>query len=175
MTAPGGREVLSLATSGWLNMAVYYGCDIPEDLHYHPEYDSWVRFEEGDRATLGMTDIAQTAAGKLLQVRFKPIGKKVKAGRSAVTIESAKWVGPFRVPFDSEILDTNEDIFHRDILIANRDPYGAGWLVKVRVLSPETARDGLITGAEAVSVLQAKIDEIEIRCFRCADDPVPMI
>lgn len=47
-------------------MAIYYGCDIPEDLYYHSEYDVWVRFEENDTATLGMVDVAQTAAGKLL-------------------------------------------------------------------------------------------------------------
>ena len=155
-------------------MAVYYGCDIPEDLYYHPDYDSWVRFEEGDIATLGMTDIAQTAAGKLLHIRFQRLGKMIKAGRSAVTIESAKWVGPFRVPFDSEILATNLETFRLDLLIANKAPYGAGWLVKVRILEPKTARDSLLTGAEAVAYLQGKIEENEIRCFRCIDDPVPM-
>ena len=155
-------------------MAIRFGCDIPEELYYHPQYDSWVRFEAGGKATLGMTDLAQTAVGKLLFIRFKAVGKKVKAGRSAVTIESAKWVGPFRIPFDAEIIATNEAAFRQDLLIANRDPYGAGWLVKVRPLQPETARDSLITGAEAVAVLKQKIEENEIRCFRCFDDPVPM-
>lgn len=155
-------------------MTVYYGCDIPDELYYHPEYDSWVRFGEDDTATLGMTDLAQTAAGKLLFIQFKGIGKKVKAGRSAATIESAKWVGPFRLPFDAEILATNEAAFRRDLLIANRDPYGEGWLVKVRVLRPETARESLVTGVQAASTLKKKIDDNEIRCFRCLDDPVPM-
>ncbi len=156
-------------------MATYYGCDIPEELYYHPEYDSWVRFEAGDEATLGMSDVAQTAAGKVLQIRFNRVGKKVRYGRSAVTIESAKWVGPFRMPFYAEILATNEDAFRKDLLIANKDPYGEGWLVKVRVLQPDTARAGLLTGAEAVTFLQKKIEENEIRCFRCLDDPVPMM
>ncbi|MFQ5418842.1 MAG: glycine cleavage system protein H [Anaerolineae bacterium] len=155
-------------------MATYYGCDIPEDLYYHPEYDSWVRFEEDNCATLGMTDIAQTAAGKVLHIRFKAAGKRVKAGRSAVTIESAKWVGPFRMPFAAEIMATNEPAFTRDILIANKDPYGEGWLLKVRILQPETVRDHLLTGAEAITFLQKRIDDNEIRCFRCLDDPVPM-
>ncbi len=153
-------------------MAIYYGCDIPEELFYHPEYDSWVCFEEGDRATLGMTDIAQTAAGKLLFVRFKPVGKKVKAGRSGATIESAKWIGPFRMPFDVEILTTNEVTFNEDILIANRDPYGEGWLLKVQLLQPETARNSLLTGVKAVAHFQRQIEDNNIRCFRCVDDPV---
>lgn len=155
-------------------MAVYYGCDIPEDLHYHLEYDSWVRFEDDANATLGMTDIAQTAAGKLLHIQFRRPGKRIKAGRSAATIESAKWVGPFRVPFDAEILAANQGAFRRDVLIANKDPYGAGWLVRVRVLDPAAARGSLITGAEAVAAMKRKIDESEIRCFRCVDAPVPM-
>jgi glycine cleavage system H protein len=155
-------------------MAIYYGCDIPEDLYYHPEHDTWVRFEGDDTATLGMTDIAQTAAGKLLFVRFKSVGKTIKAGRSAVTIESAKWVGPFRMPFEAEILATNQETFAQDVLIANKDPYGAGWLIRVRVLQPATARQTLITGTEAVLKFQQRIRDNDMRCFRCVDDPTPM-
>lgn len=155
-------------------MALYFGCTIPEELYYHPTYDSWVRFEDQDHATLGMTDVAQTAAGKLLFIKFKGVGARIKSGRSAVTIESAKWVGPFRVPFDAEIVATNEASFRRDLLIANRDPYGDGWMVRVRVLRPDVARDSLLTGEAAVAALREKIDTNGIRCFRCLDDPVPM-
>lgn len=154
-------------------MTIYFGCDIPEELYYHPDYDSWIRFE-GDTATLGMTDIAQTAAGKLLHIRFKSAGKTVKAGKSGATIESAKWVGPFRMPFDAEIVATNEETFARDILIANKDPYGAGWLIKVRALQPDTARGELITGPEAVAHFRQRIEANDIRCFRCVDDPTLM-
>lgn len=155
-------------------MAIYYGCDIPEDLFYHLEYDVWVRFEDNNTATLGMVDVAQTAAGKLLFIQFKPAGKKVRAGRSAATIESSKWVGPFRMPFDVEILANNLDAFTQDVLIANKDPYRAGWLVKVRLLHPESARDNLATGAEAVAHYKQRIDDNDIRCFRCVDEPAPM-
>ncbi len=155
-------------------MATYHGCDIPEELYYHPQYDSWVRFEADDEATLGMSDVAQTVAGRMLQIRFIRLGKKIRYGRSAVTIESAKWVGPFRMPFYAELLATNEAAFRKDLLIANKDPYGAGWLVKVRLLQPETARDGLLTGVEAVTFLKKKIADSDIHCYRCVDDPVPM-
>ena len=150
-------------------MALYYGCDIPEDLYYHPEYDSWVRFEADGTATLGMTDVAQTLAGKLLHIRFKPVGKTIKAGRVAATVESSKWVGPFVMPFDAETLATNEATFNNDLLAANKDPYGAGWLIKVRPLSLETARAGLLTGQDAVSFMEKKIETNSIRCFRCID------
>ncbi|MCP4428708.1 MAG: glycine cleavage system protein H, partial [Chloroflexi bacterium] len=87
---------------------LYYGCDLPEDLYYHPEHDCWVRFDGDDTATMGMTDIAQTLAGRLLFVRFKRAGRKIKAGRIAATIESGKWIGPFKLPFDAELLVANE-------------------------------------------------------------------
>lgn len=153
---------------------IYYGCSIPADLYYHPTYDSWIRFEDDNIAVMGMTDVAQTSSGKLLQIRFKSVGKKIKAGRSAATIESAKWVGPFVVPFDAEILEINKQAFLQDILIANRDPYGDGWVVKVRVLKPETARDSLLTGDAAIDMMKKKIEDNDIRCFRCLDAPMPM-
>ncbi len=155
-------------------MTIYYGCNIPDDLYYHPEYDSWIRFESDDTATLGMTDIAQTASGKMLYIRFRSVGRTIKAGRSAATIESAKWVGPFRMPFDAELVAVNQEAFAKDILIANRDPYGEGWLVQVRVLQPETARQHLLTGTEAMTHFKQRIDKNEIRCIRCVDDVTPM-
>jgi glycine cleavage system H protein len=151
-------------------MAIYYGCDIPEELYYHPSHDLWICFEADDTAMLGMTDIAQALAGKLLYIRFKPVGKQVKAGQSLATIESAKWVGPFVAPFAAEVLAVNEEAFAKDMLIANKDPYGAGWLIKVRPLQPESARDGLITGAAAVEHFERRIRDNQIRCYRCVDE-----
>ncbi|MFQ5943393.1 MAG: glycine cleavage system protein H [Anaerolineales bacterium] len=151
-------------------MAIYNGCEIPEDLYYHPEFDLWMRFEGDSLALMGITDIAQTLAGKLLSIRFKSVGKKIRSGKSAATIESAKWVGPFVVPFEAEILETNEQTFSEDMLIANKDPYGRGWLVKANLSHPEAVRSTLITGQEAVSHFQRKIEENDIRCFRCAED-----
>lgn len=78
------------------------------------------------------------------------------------------------MPFDVEILANNLETFSQDVLMANKDPYGQGWLVKVRILRPETARDYLLTGTEAVQHYQKRIDENNIRCFRCVDDAAPM-
>ena len=148
---------------------IYYGCDIPEDLWFDLERDLWVRFEADGTATLGMTDTAQTRGGKLVNIAFKKPGKIVPQGKSAATIESAKWVGPFPMPFSGEIVETNAVGFSRDILIANRDPYGAGWLVKVRPNNLTAERQHLITGAEAVGKYQQRIVELNIKCFRCID------
>lgn len=148
---------------------IYYGCDIPEDLYFDFERDLWVRFEEDGTATLGMTDTAQTRGGKLVNIQFKKIGKAIGQGQSAAIIESAKWVGPFSMPFGGEIVATNETTFQLDILIANRDPYGAGWLVRVRPANLETERGHLITGEAAVEKYKQRIVEMNLKCFRCVD------
>ena len=151
-------------------MAVYCGCDIPEHLHFDIERDVWIRFE-GELAVLGMTDLAQTRGVKLVNITFKRPGKQVAQGKSAATIESAKWVGPFPMPFSGVIIEANEDSFRRDILLANKDPYGAGWLVKVRPDNLDAERGHLLTGAAAVSAYQKKIVELGVTCFRCVDEP----
>lgn len=153
-------------------MALYYGCDIPEECYFDLERDVWIRFE-GEAAVLGMTDVAQTRGGKLVNIAFKKPGRVVAQGKSAATIESAKWVGPFPMPFTGEILETNEATFRRDILIANKDPYGAGWLVKVRPIQLEAERGHLLTGAAAVEAYQKRITELGVKCFRCVDEATP--
>lgn len=150
-------------------MTIYYGCDIPENCYFDLDRDVWIRFE-GDLAVLGMTDVAQTRGGKLVNIAFKKRGRVIVQGKSAATIESAKWVGPFPMPFGGEIVETNEAGFKRDILLANKDPYGAGWLVKVRPTSPESERRHLLTGAAAVEAYKKKIAELDVKCFRCIDE-----
>ncbi len=146
---------------------VYRGCVIPLDLLYDVERDVWIRLE-GEEATLGMTDPAQTRAGKLVAIRFKRPGTVVERGRALATIESGKWVGPFPAPFGCEILETNEAGFARDILLANRDPYGEGWLVRVRPLFREQLTE-LVSGEEAFQRYRERIDELGLNCFRCAE------
>jgi len=147
---------------------IYYACDIPESLYYDIERDVWIRFE-GEFATLGMTDVAQTRCGKFAALSFRDIGKKVKQGKALVTIESAKWVGPFPAPFSCEIVETNEASFAKDILLANKEPYADGWLIKVKPTNFEAERGHLVTGDEAFEKYKARIQELKINCLRCID------
>jgi len=149
------------------HVRVYRGCVLPLDLLYDVERDVWVRME-GELATLGMTDPAQTRAGKLVAIRFKRPGTTVERGRALATIESGKWVGPFPAPFRCQIVETNQAGFDRDILLANRDPYGAGWLVRVRPLAPDEVAQ-LVSGEVAFERYRERIDQLDLNCFRCAE------
>ena len=150
-------------------MASDHGCEIPEALHYDVERDVWVRFEPGGEATLGMTDPAQSRCGRLVSIRFKKIGRTVARGQSLATIESAKWVGPFPAVLSGEIVATNETVFRADILAANRSPYGAGWLVRLRPSNLEAERGHLTSGEEALARYRARIAALKLTCFRCAE------
>ena len=147
---------------------IFHACDIPEDLTYDIEHDVWIRFE-GDMAVLGMTDVAQTRCGKFAAISFRDVGKKVAQGKTLATIESAKWVGPFPAPFSCEIVETNESGFAKNILLANKEPYGEGWLVKVRPINLESESSHLVTGEAAAEKYKERIKELKVNCLRCID------
>lgn len=150
-------------------MQVHAGCAIPEEYLYDLEFDNWVRIEADGTATLGMTDVAQTRCGRIVNISFRPVGKLVRRGKGLAVIESAKWVGPFRAPLTGTIVATNAETFAEDGLIANRDPYGRGWLVRLQPAALDEEREGLVDGVEAFPAIRAAIDRDGLTCMRCAD------
>jgi glycine cleavage system H protein len=144
------------------------GCVVPDDVLYDVERHVWVRLEGGE-AVLGMTDVAQTIGGKIVHITWKAPGRVVARGRPLAVIESAKWVGPFPSPLTGEIVGNNEAAFARDVLVANRDPYGDGWLVRLRPTRLEEERGDLLDGEAAFERYREVIDAEQINCFRCAD------
>ncbi len=150
-------------------MGLWAGCEIPEDLYYDVPRDVWVRHEDDGEVTLGMTDVAQTRSGKLAHILIKKVGRRLERGRSAATIESAKWAGPFPTPITGTIVANNQEAFRRDMLIANRDPYGAGWIVRIAPERWEEESADLVTGAEAVDRYRERIEELGVHCYRCEE------
>lgn len=151
------------------NGNAYRGCDIPPDLFYDVERDVWVRPGPGRTLTMGMTDPAQSRAGRFLHIQFKKVGRHLEVGQSAATIETAKWAGPFPTPVAGTIVETNDGAYRADILIANRDPYGAGWIVRLEPDAWLPAEADLVTGSEAIARYRARIDQLDLSCMRCAD------
>jgi glycine cleavage system H protein len=149
-------------------VSVHRGCYLPDDRSYDIEGDLWVRLE-GDLARLGMTDVAQTRMGRMVSILFKRPGRRVNAGGSVATVESAKWVGPIHTPFAGEIVEPNEAAFASDILVANRDPYEAGWITLIRPDVPLEPLRALLTSDAAFAAYRARIDELDMSCVRCAD------
>ena len=148
-------------------MAEYRGCVLPEELYYDLDY-VWFRREASGLIALGVTDPAQTMAGRVQAAHIKKIGAEIRAGRHVATLESGKWVGGVPVPFAATVAERNEAVLAEPHLL-NVDPYGQGWIARVRPHDPAQALAGLSTGAAAVAALKQWIDRYDVECMRCAD------
>ncbi|MGC8513948.1 MAG: glycine cleavage system protein H [Acidimicrobiales bacterium] len=147
---------------------VWAGCDVPSGLLYDLDADVWVRLGPDGSATVGMTDVAQTRCGRLVQVSWKHPGAKLRRGRPLCVIESAKWVGPIRSPLSGSLLAVNEATFAADVAAANRDPYGAGWFARIAVADPGEV-DLLANAETAFEHYRTIIERDGIRCYRCTE------
>jgi glycine cleavage system H protein len=105
----------------------------PEDLRYHPEHD-WARIE-GDEATFGITWYAQDALGEVVFYEPPEAGTNTTKDESYAEVESVKAVSDVYAPLSGEIVAVNEAMSDSPELV-NEDPYGEGWLVRVKLSNP---------------------------------------
>jgi|ERR1039458_2414272 glycine cleavage system H protein len=108
----------------------------PQDLLYHPEHD-WARIDPDDpgQATLGITWYAQDSLGEVVFFELPSVGGSLKKDAPYAEVESVKAVSDVVAPLSGEILEVNAAL-EDDPQAINEDPYGAGWLVKVRLADP---------------------------------------
>ena len=116
----------------------------PDDLLYHEEHD-WARIE-GDNATFGITWYAQDALGEVVFFDAPETGVTVTKGQSYAEIESVKAVSDVVAPLSGEIVEVNGAISDTPETV-NEDPYGQGWLVKVRLSDPSET-ESLMSAAD---------------------------
>jgi glycine cleavage system H protein len=111
----------------------------PDDLLYHPEHD-WARIDptDSDRATLGITWYAQDALGEIVFFDPPKQGTTVTKDGEYTEVESVKAVSAVTAPLSGEIIEVNETLADSPEKI-NEDPYGEGWLVKIRLSDPSEA------------------------------------
>ena len=105
----------------------------PDDLRYHEEHD-WVRIE-GDKATFGITWYAQDSLGEVVFFDPPEVGTTIQKDSSYAEVESVKAVSDVIAPMSGEIVDVNTALGEKPEAI-NEDPYGAGWMVKVKLSDP---------------------------------------
>ncbi|MHB8340852.1 MAG: glycine cleavage system protein H [Mycobacteriales bacterium] len=149
-----------------MTLQVWRGCAFPDELLYDVELHVWVR-PDGDELVLGMTDVAQSMGGRVVSVTWKKLGRLLTRGQAVAVVESAKWVGPFPTPVTGELRAVNRAAFEADTAIANRDPYGAGWLARVSPRQLAAERGHLVGGLEAYRRYREFLDERDLTCYRC--------
>jgi glycine cleavage system H protein len=112
----------------------------PDDLRYHKEHD-WARVE-GDEAVLGITWFAQDSLGELVHYEPPNAGDRIAKDTSYGEVESVKAVSDVIAPLSGEVIDVNQKVVDEPETV-NEDPYGDGWLVRIRLNDPSEA-DGLL-------------------------------
>ena len=122
----------------------------PEDLRYHAEHD-WARVE-GDSATFGITWYAQDALGEVVFYEPPEVGKEVTKDEAYAEVESVKAVSDVYAPLSGEVTEVNSALAENPEKI-NQDPYGEGWMVKVRLSDPSEA-DSLLDVSAYKDLLQ---------------------
>ena len=121
----------------------------PDDVSYHHQHD-WARID-GDEAVLGITWFAQDALGELVHFEAPSEGSSTAAGSSYGEVESVKAVSDVISPLSGEVLEVNAAVVDAPETV-NEDPYGAGWLIRIRMSDPAEA-DGLLDLAAYRQVL----------------------
>jgi glycine cleavage system H protein len=107
--------------------------NIPADLRYTKEHE-WIKLE-GDIATIGITDYAQGELGDIVYVEVETVGETLDAEEVFGTVEAVKTVSDLFMPLSGEVLEFNEEL-ESDPEAVNNDPYGKGWMIKVKLSDP---------------------------------------
>jgi len=116
--------------------------NFPSDLLYTKDHE-WVKID-GDVATVGITDFAQSELGDIVFVEVDTVGETIEAGAIFGTVEAVKTVSDLYMPVTGEIIEFNEALESEPEAV-NSDPYGKGWMIKVKLSSD--SREGLLDAA----------------------------
>lgn len=128
--------------------------EFPNDLKYTSDHE-WVRMEGDDTAVVGITDFAQSELGELVYVEIETVGEILDKGEVFGTVEAVKTTSDLYMPVSGEILEFNDELNEDkgdNPTMVNDEPYGNGWIVKIKLSNP----------AEVQELMDAKAYEAEI-------------
>ena len=108
--------------------------NFPENLRYTKDHE-WIRIEDGDIAVIGITEFAQQELGDIVYVEVETVGKTLAAESVFGTVEAVKTVSDLYLPVDGVITELNPKLASAPELV-NTDPYGEGWMVKIKASNP---------------------------------------
>ena len=125
------------------------GYNMPDDLYYHAE-NSWVKIESDGTVRVGMDDFYQKQAGDTTYVDLPFEGDSVSQGETCGKIQSSKWVGKLVSPISGEIVEANSEL-ENDCRLINKDPYNAGWIMRIKPTKLDEELKNLAHGPEAIT------------------------
>ncbi len=128
--------------------------NVPDDLHYSKDHE-WIRVE-GDTGTIGITDHAQNSLGDVVYVELPKTGDRFSAHEPFGSVESVKAVSEIFSPIGGEVVGVNEALQDEPEQV-NTDPYGEGWMIRVRMTNPGEV-DSLLSAAEYEDFTKAEAE-----------------
>jgi glycine cleavage system H protein len=135
-------------------MATIRGFNFPDDLYYLIEHDAWVRLDADRLVTVGMTSLGAHISGEFIEFMARPVGEAIERERALGMLEMSKVIRSARAPIGGTITAVNERVRSVPTLI-NLDPYGEGWLVRMRPSAWERDIGWLVTGAHIPRAVEA--------------------
>lgn len=138
-------------------MALLRGCLFPDELLYDVDNNVWVKQDDDGGVLIGLTCYASVLSGNIVSFTPKKVGKEVKKGKSCATVESAQWVGPVKAPISGFVMENNDELNNEPSLL-NQDPYGQGWVIKIKAENWASESMELLSGEEALEVFEAKME-----------------
>jgi glycine cleavage system H protein len=127
----------------------------PEDLGYTKDHE-WVRIT-GDTAAVGITDHAQKQLGDVVYVELPKVGDKFESAEPFGSVESVKAVSEIYMPLSASVIAVNEALNDKPELV-NEDPYGAGWMISIKMNNPSEA-DALLSAVEYEDYIKEEASE----------------
>lgn len=117
---------------------------LPEELKYTKDHE-WIKIE-GDIATIGVTDFAQSELGDIVYVEVETLDEELDKDEVFGTVEAVKTVSDLFLPFDGEVVELNEALEDEPELV-NEDPYGKGWMIKAKIKDTKQLEDAMDAAA----------------------------
>jgi len=123
---------------------------VPEDLKYTKEHE-WAKIE-GDVATIGITDYAQSELGDIVYIELPKVDSEVEQMAPIGTIEAVKTVADLYSPLSGKVIEVNEKLSQNPSIV-NNDPYGEGWIAKIRISNPDEVKN-LLSAEDYIELLE---------------------
>jgi glycine cleavage system H protein len=146
--SPGGPAATGTAGEGGLVRV--HGFPLALDRLYQADTHMWVRLRGPGRATIGMDPLGIETSGTLAELSFLAVGAELAAGQPFGQLEAAKFVGPLVSPVSGTVLAVNDAVL-ADPGLAERDPFGGGWLIGARLSDPEGELPSLLSDPEEIT------------------------
>jgi glycine cleavage system H protein len=149
------------------------GCEFPDDVYVDVRNDVWIKPASEHQFVLGITSILSFTAGRVKALNPKKDLVLVKAGQGIATMESVKYFGAIRTPIDARVLEFNPVLSEKPRVV-NDSPYADGWIAKLEahenIVSLATNSESLLLSSEAVAILEERIKELKVHCFKKLPD-----